>query len=157
MQSFLVKHQITQVTQPPYSLDLAPCYFWLFPKLKLPLKWKRFQTINELQENTMGQLMAIKRTIWGLKVPTLKGTEASLSYVHCFLYFESSSVNVFFIVHGWIPSGQTSYIYMHITEKETIYSNIQLAYKHYTHVIRFSKCLVLILNNMGILCNLKIS
>ena len=28
----------TQVYQPPYSLDLAPCEFWLFPKIKSPLK-----------------------------------------------------------------------------------------------------------------------
>ena len=77
---FWVKHQITQVTQPHYSQDLAPCNFWLFPKLKSPLKGKRFQIINEIQEDTMGQLMTIGRT-WGPKVPTLKGTEASLSYV----------------------------------------------------------------------------
>ena len=29
------------------------------------------------------QLMVIGRTVWGPKVPTMKGTEASLSYVHC--------------------------------------------------------------------------
>ena len=66
VQSFLVKHQITQVTQPPYSSDLVPCNFWLLPKLKSPLKGKRFQTINEIQENMMGQLMAIGKTC---KVP----------------------------------------------------------------------------------------
>ena len=38
MQSFLVKHQITQVTQTRYSPDVAPCDFWLFPKLKSALK-----------------------------------------------------------------------------------------------------------------------
>ena len=59
VQSFLAKHQITQVTQPHYSLDLASCDFWLFPKLKSLLKGKRFQTVDEIQENTMGQLMAI--------------------------------------------------------------------------------------------------
>ena len=74
MQSFLVKHQITQVTQPPCSPDLMPCNFWLFPKLKSPLKGKRLQTVSEIQENMMGQL--IWRTVWGPKVPTLKGTEA---------------------------------------------------------------------------------
>ena len=58
-----MKHQITQVTQPPYSPDLAPCDFGLFPELKSPLKGKRFQTINEIQENTMGQLMAMGRTV----------------------------------------------------------------------------------------------
>ena len=54
VQSFSVKHQITQVTQPCYSPDLVPCDFWLFPKLKSPLKGKRFQTIDEIQENTTG-------------------------------------------------------------------------------------------------------
>jgi hypothetical protein len=32
------KHHITQVCQLPYSPDLASCDFWLFSKLKLPLK-----------------------------------------------------------------------------------------------------------------------
>ena len=82
-----VKHQITQVTQPPYSPDLTSCNFWLFPKLKSPLKGKRFQTIDEIQENIMGQLMVIERTVWGSKVPTyLEGAEVTLSYVQCFLY-----------------------------------------------------------------------
>ena len=39
--------------------------FWLFSKLKSPLKGKRFQTISDIQENTMGQLMEIGRTMWG--------------------------------------------------------------------------------------------
>ena len=82
-----------QVTQPLYSPDFAPCDFWLFPKLKSPLKGKRFQTIDEIQENTE-QLMAIGKTVWGPMVPTLKGTEASLSYVQCFLYLVSSSRNM---------------------------------------------------------------
>ena len=41
-----MKLQITAVTQPHYSPDLVPCDFWLFPKLKSPLKGKRFQTVN---------------------------------------------------------------------------------------------------------------
>ena len=59
MQSFLAKHQITQVTQPPYSPDLVPCDFWLVPKPKSLLKGKRFQTINEIRENIAGQLMVM--------------------------------------------------------------------------------------------------
>ena len=39
--------------------DLVPCDLWLFPKLKSPLKGNRFQTIDDIQENTMGQLMVI--------------------------------------------------------------------------------------------------
>ena len=31
---FLAKNSITKMDHPPYSPDLAPCNFWLFPKLK---------------------------------------------------------------------------------------------------------------------------
>ena len=62
-QSFLAKHLITQVTQPHYSPDLALWDFWIFLKVKSPFKGKRFQTVNEIQENTMGQLIAIGRTM----------------------------------------------------------------------------------------------
>ena len=104
----LAKHQITQVTQPPYSPDLAPCDFWLFLKLKSPLKGNRFQTGDEIEENIMGQLMATGSTMWGPMVPTLKETEASLSYVQCFLYLLFSSINVSFFHITWlIPSGYT--------------------------------------------------
>ena len=40
---FWAKHQITQVTYSPYSPYFMPCSFWLFPKLKSPLKGKRFR------------------------------------------------------------------------------------------------------------------
>ena len=54
--------------------------------------------------------MAVGRTVWGPKVPTLKGTEASLFCVQCFLYLVSFSMSLFFILHGWISSRQTLYI-----------------------------------------------
>jgi transposase len=34
---FLEKHRITQVFQPLYSPDLAPCVLWLLPKLKIAI------------------------------------------------------------------------------------------------------------------------
>ena len=109
--TFLSKHQMTQVTQPPYSPGLMPCDFWLFLKLKLPLKGKTFQMVDEIQENTMGQLMAVGRTVWGPNVPTLKGTEVSLSCVQCFLYLVSYSINVSTFHIIWLVlTGQTLYI-----------------------------------------------
>jgi hypothetical protein len=42
VQGFFAKRHIFQVCQPPYSQDLAPCDFWLFPNLKSPLKGRRF-------------------------------------------------------------------------------------------------------------------
>jgi hypothetical protein len=36
----------------PYSPDLAPCDFFLFPKLKHPLKGTHFQSIEDIQRKT---------------------------------------------------------------------------------------------------------
>ena len=69
---FFVKPQIILMAQPLYSSVLAPCNFCIFPKLKSLLKGKIFHAIDEIQENIMGQLMVIGRTVWGPKVPTLK-------------------------------------------------------------------------------------
>jgi hypothetical protein len=43
----------------PYSPDLAPADAFLFPKLKTTLKGRRFQTIEEIQENAIRELRAI--------------------------------------------------------------------------------------------------
>ena len=135
VQSFFVKHQIILVTQPPYSPDLVPCDFWLFPKLKSPLKGKRFPSlsVSKIQENTTGQLMAIPqqrilqrvlnsgrdtgRTAWGPKVPILKKTEVALSYVQCFSYFVSSSVSVSIFHITWLDTFWTDHIYTYICYK----------------------------------------
>jgi hypothetical protein len=37
-----------QLPHPPYSPDLAPCDFLLFPKMKLKLKGCRFDAIGEI-------------------------------------------------------------------------------------------------------------
>ena len=41
---------IKTVPQSPYSPDLAPCDFWLFPKLKEKLRGYRYETIEEMKE-----------------------------------------------------------------------------------------------------------
>ena len=46
---FVAKHHITQVCQPPHSPHFFPCDFWLFPKLKSPLKWRRFVNVTVTQ------------------------------------------------------------------------------------------------------------
>ena len=115
VQRFLLKHQITQVTQPHYSPNLAPCDFWLFSKLKSLLKMKRFQTIDDIQKNMMGQLMVTGRTVWDPKVLTCKGTGASLSYVQCFLYLAFSSINCYIFHITWLDTFWTDLVYFYIT------------------------------------------
>ena len=41
------------VRQPPYSPDLAPCDFCLFPKLKEKLRGCCYETIEEMKEAVM--------------------------------------------------------------------------------------------------------
>jgi len=45
----------------PYSLDLAPCDFLLFPKLKRSMKGRKFATIEEIKITTsLEELKAMK-------------------------------------------------------------------------------------------------
>jgi hypothetical protein len=55
------QHSNPMIPHPPYSPDLAPCDFVLFPRLKSTLKGKRFQDIVEIQLNTTPQLQAIPK------------------------------------------------------------------------------------------------
>ena len=57
--SYLAKHQTSIVPHPPYSPDLAPADFFLFPKLKTTLKGCRSQTLEKIQENAITELRAI--------------------------------------------------------------------------------------------------
>jgi len=59
IRSYPAKHHTSVAPQPPYSPDLAPADFFLFPKLKTTLKGRRFQTIEEIQENAIRELRAI--------------------------------------------------------------------------------------------------
>jgi transposase len=54
-----MKHEATVVPQPPYSPDLAPADFFLFQKLKPSLKGRRFQAVEEIEENSLRDLRAI--------------------------------------------------------------------------------------------------
>ncbi|KAG5316891.1 MOS1T transposase, partial [Acromyrmex insinuator] len=43
VREFLAKNNTLMMPQPPYSPDLAPCDFFLFPKLKRPMKGRRYE------------------------------------------------------------------------------------------------------------------
>jgi transposase len=59
IRSYLTRHHTSVVPHPPYSPDLAPADFFLFPKLKTTLKRRHFQTIEKIQENAVIELRAI--------------------------------------------------------------------------------------------------
>lgn len=61
VQQYLAKHHISQLQQPPYSPDLAPCDFFLFPKMKSTLKGHRFEDIAAIQQNATKELKSIPK------------------------------------------------------------------------------------------------
>jgi transposase len=60
IQTFIVKHNISVVRQAPYSPDMAPCNFWLFPKLKMPLKGTQFESREDMR-NVTARLITIPK------------------------------------------------------------------------------------------------
>lgn len=58
---FLAKRQVTSIVHPPYSPDLAPADFFLFPKLKLHLKGTRFTSVEEIQTSVTRHLNVIPK------------------------------------------------------------------------------------------------
>jgi hypothetical protein len=49
VREFLTKNNMTTAPHPAYSPDLAPCDFYMLPKMKLPLNGRRFVSIEEIQ------------------------------------------------------------------------------------------------------------
>ena len=50
----------TVVSRPPYSPDLAPCDFFLFPTMKKTSKGKRFATVEEVKRASQEALNNVK-------------------------------------------------------------------------------------------------
>ena len=71
----MAKSKVVIMPQPPYSSDLAPAEFFLFPKLRTPMKGKRFATIEEMKEKspTAPGVSEVFRGSYAKEV-TLKGT-----------------------------------------------------------------------------------
>ena len=46
---FLARKQVCVLHHLPYSPDLSPCDYFLFPKLKLPMKGRLIEDIQDIQ------------------------------------------------------------------------------------------------------------
>lgn len=62
VQQFLTKYEIILVPHPPYSPDMAPCDFFLFPKLKHTLKGHRFEGVESIKQNATRELKSIPQS-----------------------------------------------------------------------------------------------
>ncbi|VVC26015.1 DDE superfamily endonuclease domain [Cinara cedri] len=59
IREFLASKNVLMIPHPPYSPDLAPCDFFLFPRLKSTLKSHRFQDVDETIHKATQELKAI--------------------------------------------------------------------------------------------------
>jgi len=59
VQQFLAKHNMTVIPHPPYSSDLAPCDFFLFPHMKGQMKGKYFSDVGKM----LVQVYRVKRRV----------------------------------------------------------------------------------------------
>jgi transposase len=56
VKDFLAKNNVTTLEPFPYSPDLIPAVFYLFPWLKLALKWPRFYDAADIIKNATDKL-----------------------------------------------------------------------------------------------------
>ena len=93
VRDFLAKNNTVTMPRPPYSLDMAPCDFFLFPKIKRTLRGRRFTAIDDINSASLKELKAI------LKIEFEKCFEDWKKRWHkCIIpngdYFEGDKINV---------------------------------------------------------------
>jgi len=59
VQECLARKQVRVLHHPPYSPNLSPCDYFPFPKLKLPLKGRLFEDVQDIQADVTSGLRAI--------------------------------------------------------------------------------------------------
>ncbi|KAL4089251.1 hypothetical protein QTP88_024309 [Uroleucon formosanum] len=64
IQRFLTEKKMSVLQHPPYSPDLAPCDFFLFPKIKSFLKGTHFQTVDDVKMKTAELLKGLNESDW---------------------------------------------------------------------------------------------
>jgi histone-lysine N-methyltransferase SETMAR len=58
---FLTQKYVTTLYHPPYSPDLSPPDYFLFPKLKMKIKGLYFADVVEIQETITDELNKIQK------------------------------------------------------------------------------------------------
>jgi hypothetical protein len=88
VQQFLAEKSIPVITQPPYSPDLAPSDFWLFPTLKMDLKATRFAAMEHMECNATAELQKIPKAVFRGCFQQWQGAGASVRVCAQGSYFE---------------------------------------------------------------------
>lgn len=89
---FIAKRGVTILHHPPYKPDLAPADYFLFPKLKVPLKRIWFGSIADIQKDVMAMLTTItletfSKTFDKLYLRTKACVDSNGSYIENSIWF----------------------------------------------------------------------
>ena len=61
VEDYLEEQELQVLPNPPYSPDLAPCDFWLFPTLKECLAGRKFYGLQDLAKAVLSELRSIPK------------------------------------------------------------------------------------------------
>ena len=70
---FFMKKQICVIDHPPYSPDLSPCDYFLFPKLKTTMKGSFYDDVPTIQAAVTQALKNIPKTVFKKSMDKLVG------------------------------------------------------------------------------------
>jgi [histone H3]-lysine36 N-dimethyltransferase SETMAR len=62
VREFLAKKQVCVIQHPPYSPDLSPCNYFLFPKMKMAMKGTFYDDVEAIQAAVTRVIEAIPKT-----------------------------------------------------------------------------------------------
>lgn len=62
--NFLAENNVALVGHPPYSPDLAPCDFFLFPRVKAKLRGRRFPSVDDAVTSYLDEINRITPDEW---------------------------------------------------------------------------------------------
>jgi hypothetical protein len=118
IRQFLAKHSIPTLPQHLYSPELSPPDFFLFPKLKITLKGRRFQTVEDIT-NVMNDLKAVPQTFFEQCFKKWKR-----QWENCFAaqgnYFEGDNIVTDLI--NALPGNSSVNTVQHTTVDEAVFS-----------------------------------
>ena len=75
VQEFLAQKQVCVLHHLPYSPDLSPCDYFLFPKLMLPLKGCLYEDVQDIQA-------AVTLGLWAIQEEDMQGSFQSARSCH---------------------------------------------------------------------------
>jgi histone-lysine N-methyltransferase SETMAR len=83
---FLTQENVTTLYHPPYSPDLSPPDYFLFPKLKMKSKGLHFADVAEIQESVTDELKKVQKEKISAAFQKLYDRAKSLYICQCSLF-----------------------------------------------------------------------